>query len=251
MPADRGNTDHHLSTSGLNMHRTAVAQLRKVIIGQVLTGKPLLVTALTGALALTVSSGTARYQAEASDLTWSVPLSGVATAVNSQVFIGSSGGGIAHCDDVKATVSAKRGTGLSGDGIVSVTDLELKSIGNVDDACRAPYGLGVTISALGLPWDFDARAYDARTGVTTGRVSGIAVNVAVTNGCQITVADGSGGPGEVDATYENSTGRISILDYGHLKVTSTAGSCPGVVVGGEVILSGMFKLAPYGIIRSP
>ncbi|GAA1776987.1 hypothetical protein [Actinomadura chokoriensis] len=232
------------------MYSTAIAQLRNATFGQLLTGKPLLLTALAGTLALTLSSGTAGYKAAESNLTWSVPLSGVSTAVNSQVFIGTAGPWWAQCDSVRAKVSARRGTGLSGNGIVSIDSVELKNSANARGACTAPQGYEVTIVAAGLPWKFNARAYDARTGITTGRVSGITINAEVSNGCHVTVTDSPGDSGGVDATYDNSTGEITVFDYTHLSVSSFTGSC-SLQGSDQVVIGCTFRLAPYGIIRSP
>ncbi|MEU5991361.1 hypothetical protein ABZ806_20530 [Spirillospora sp. NPDC047418] len=232
------------------MYSTAIAQLRNATFGQLLTGKPLLLTALAGTLALTVSSGTADYKAAESNPTWSVPLSGVATAINSRTFIGTAGSWWAQCNSVRAKVSAERGTGLSGNGIISINSIEFENSADAGGACTTFGGYEATIAAAGLPWDFNAHAYDPRTGITTGRVSGITINAEVSNGCHVTVTDTPGNSGGVDATYDNSTGAITVFDYSHLSVSSSDDPC--MLQGGdEVVIRCTFILVPHGVIRSP
>lgn len=219
-----------------------------------LTGKVLAGTVAVGSLAATLSSSSAASQAQRAGSTWTVPISGVGTAVNSRVLLAWHGptGFQVSCDEVVAKASAKRGTGLSGDGIISISSVRLQSADNPGLGCTGPQGVGVKIVASGLPWRFNARSHDPGTGVTNGRLSGVTVTVTDdTLGCTLTVAGPGGTTGEVDASYRNSSGEITIADRGHLRITTATETCQPLAVGDEVDIDGVFTMVPRGVITSP
>ncbi|MFC4121068.1 hypothetical protein [Nonomuraea zeae] len=195
------------------------------------------------AMTLTLSSAGAGLDAQAQATTWTVPMSGIATGTGEISGMVAQVGWSMVCKTVEAKVSARRGVGLPGDGIISITGISFAPVGAT---CIGPLGLTMDVSVDTLPLKFDATAFDARTGMVAGRVSGVSVTVESSDGCVVTVA------GQADATYDNTSGAIVIADNSHLRIASVGPYCSssGLKVGQNAVLNGRFEVAPRGVITS-
>jgi len=202
-------------------------------------------------MALTLSSAPVSLatRAQTQGPTWTVPMSGIATGTGRLNATIAQVGWQVACHTVEAKARAHRGAGMSGAGVIAITSV---MFGSADDLCDGPLGLTMEVTVDTLPLNFDATAYDARTGVVAGRVSGLTVTVESSNGCVLTIAGPDGRPGQADASYSNPDGTIVIDDRGHLRVASQSAACnAGIKIGDSVIVDGRFELTPRGIITSP
>ncbi|GAA3605720.1 hypothetical protein GCM10022419_108160 [Nonomuraea rosea] len=195
-------------------------------------------------MTLTLSSAAAGFDAKAQAPTWTVPMSGIATGtgqISAQVV---QAGWFMSCNTVEAKVSARRGTGLPGEGVIAITGITFAPVGAT---CAAPFGATLDVTADVLPLKFNATAFDAATGKVAGRVSGISVGVESSDGCVLTAT------GQADATYDNSSGAILVEDTDHVRIATVNARCiaDGLKVGHNVIVEGRFDLAPRGVITSP
>jgi hypothetical protein len=177
-----------------------------------------------------------------SDPTWTIPISGVGTGTGLVIVQLSPGGFSATCDYAEAGVRAQRGTGLSGTGLISMTSITVSS-------CRNSFASPIQVTFSGLPWQFNATAYDPDHGTVVGRLSGITVTAKAGASCTFTLAAAGGGPGQADVSYTNSTGEITVNDTGHLHIVSQTG-CP-VDVGDTATIEAFLLLDPRGVITSP
>ncbi|WP_433359057.1 hypothetical protein [Streptosporangium sp. CA-115845] len=218
-------------------------------VGELARKTALRATVLGGVMALTLSSAPVSLATQAQALTWTVPMSGIASGAGHLNATHVQAGWSVSCNTVEAKVRAHRGTGMTGDGVIAITGV---MFGSADALCAGPLGLKMEVTVDTLPLKFDATAFDARTGMVAGRVSGITVTVESSNGCVLTIAGPNGKPGQADASYSNPDGTIVIDDRGHLRVTAQSSSCnAGIQIGDSIVVDGRFELTPRGILTSP
>ncbi|MEW9555488.1 hypothetical protein [Nonomuraea sp. NPDC050783] len=196
------------------------------------------------AMTMTLSSATAGFEARAQAPTWTVPMSGIATGTGEFMARIVQSGWFMSCKSVEAKVSARRGTGLPGAGIVSITGISFAPVGAT---CAGPLGTTLEVTADVLPLKFDATAFDPGTGRVAGRVSGVSVSVESSDGCVLTAT------GQADATYDNTSGAILLEDRDHLRIATVNARCgaDGIKAGENIVVEGSFDLAPRGVITSP
>jgi len=218
---------------------------RRTALGATVVGVAMTLTLSSASVGLTgLTAGTAQAQAP----TWTVPMSGIADGAGHLRAQHGQMGWLVICDQVEARVRAQRGAQMSGDGVIAITSMTFG-----DAPCSGVLGDTITLTVATLPLRFNALAYDASTSVVAGRVTGITVTATSNQGCVLTVAGPNGTAGQVDATYSNPTGTITVKDNSHLRVTSVTTGCArgGVKVGDNILLEGQFALSPRGIITSP
>jgi hypothetical protein len=157
----------------------------------------------------------------------------------------SSTGSVLSCTSSSGGGSLKSGTGLSGTGIGSITALSFTN-------CTGPLGLTFTVATSGFPYKLNATAYNATTGVTTGKITGIK---ATLNGpsCTASVAGTTATTaGTVKATYTNSTHKLKILTTGGTLHVWNVSGCAGLINSGDATtFSGSYTITPAQTITSP
>ncbi|QKW38626.1 hypothetical protein HUT06_35230 [Actinomadura sp. NAK00032] len=141
-----------------------------------------------------------------------------------------------------------------GIGIASLSSVNFSTPGNPNNWCDGPTGIVVKVTAMGLPWSFDADpgGYDALTGKTTGKLTGVKVKLESNINCtaEITAADGSGAyiSGEhTNPTNPGDPSTLTVSGANNLVVTSvTEATCPDTLinVGDTAALMGTYNLSP-------
>lgn len=202
---------------------------------------------LAGTAVLAASLGGAPAQAGAA-ATWTVSPGGAATAkatAGTITLTDTSTGAVGTCASSKATGTVKRGSGLSGQDIGTVTAAAFGS-------CAALGSVPMTVTSKGLPWRISFTSYNATTDVVAGTVSG--VKVVLTGSCDAAV-NGSSGPaadGVVRAVYNDRIGELTFLSsgsnlhYWHVK------HCYRLINDGDpVALTASYMVRPIQDITSP
>jgi hypothetical protein len=147
------------------------------------------------------------------------------------------------CRTSSLTGSLRPGSGLPGRDIGSVTALSLSHCFD-----------GTTYTSSGYPWHLTALSYNATTGVTTGRLSGIhlAYSSAGPPDCS-GIVDGTGATahnGTIPFRYNNATHTLRLTRGGTLHVYHN--TCPPPWHNGDQLaFGGSYTLAPAQAITSP
>jgi hypothetical protein len=179
--------------------------------------------------------------------TWTVKPGGKATVSGSLQFRDTKTTAVTPCRSVKLDASLKGGSGLDG-----------QSIGSITSATFAGCALGsvvisLTVAVHGLPWKLNAVNYTAKTGVTTGTITGIDL---VANGVGFTMTlDGTkagADNGMIRFAYTNATGKLKLLPTdGDLHTWEVAGGLGLVDNGDPQDPSGSLTVTPKQTITSP
>lgn len=181
-----------------------------------------LLTLSAAALALGVSAASA---SAATAVTWSVsPGGSISGAAGTTTLTDTTSGLAISCQTSTLTGTLKKGTGLKGAGLGTVTNVAFNNC-SVD-------GLTLSISSGAVKWPLNAVSY--KSGKTTGTITKIHVSISSSE-CSA-VIDGTSGTaknGKVKITYVNSTHKLSILPTGgNLHVWDVNG-CLGAVSNGD------------------
>ncbi|MGH3159714.1 MAG: hypothetical protein ACRDNF_24510 [Streptosporangiaceae bacterium] len=187
--------------------------------------KPLsaaLLTLSAAALALGMSAASA---SAATAVTWSVsPGGAISGAAGTTTLTDTTSGLAISCKTSTLTGKLKKGTGLKGDSLGTITNVAFNNC-SVD-------GLTLSISSGAVKWPLNALTYKSPT--TTGTITKIHVTVSSSE-CSL-VIDGTSGTadnGKVKITYSNKTHKLSILPTGgNLHVWDVSG-CLGAVSNGD------------------
>jgi hypothetical protein len=167
-------------------------------------------TASAAATALAVSLSVAPSSATTA-VTWTISPGGSVTTSGRLVLKDTSTGTPSFCKSVTLHATLKSGSGLDGAGIGSITSGTFTGCyldgGNVDP---------LSVVDNDLPWKLKATSYDAKTGISTGMITGIGLTI---NGALIcsAVLDGTAAGadnGVIRFTYTNSTGKLKLLPVG-------------------------------------
>jgi hypothetical protein len=195
----------------------------------------------SGAAALALSLATTTAMASSAS-TWSVKPGGSIKASGPAQVKDTKTGTVAKCSSVKLGGTLKKGSGLSGTGLGSVTSASFSG-------CKIAT-IAVTVKVHGLPWKLDATSY--KNGTTSGTVSGIDL-VATATGCKATL-DGTGAGkdnGMTKITYSNSSGKLSLLGPGGNLHSWAVSGCFGLVKNGDPEqASGTETVTPKQTIKS-
>ncbi|MFE7615891.1 hypothetical protein [Streptomyces sp. NPDC057496] len=143
--------------------------------------------------------------------------------------------------------SMPSGTHSDGEELAGITAF---SWGTPDAPCHGPLGMTITAGQLGAGMEFSAESHAG--GVTTGRLTGVAVAFAAETlfgRCTMTIS------GSLDhVTYDNSTGELSITDGAGLVMSDVSedGSCMGLLDNGhQVEYSATYVLDEPLTVTSP
>jgi hypothetical protein len=199
--------------------------------------------ALAGMLALSASAAGAATNSRVA-ATWTVKPGGAITAkAGKTTLTDKNTGSILTCTSSSGKGTVKKGSGLSGTGIGSITSLGFSN-------CTGPLSLTFTVKTTHFPWHLNAKSFAG--GVTTGTITGIHATLSGP-GCSATV-DGTGATannGSVTAKYSNSTGKLSTTGAGNLHVYNVSG-CAGLINNGDsTSFVGSYAVSPKQTITSP
>lgn len=205
--------------------------------------KRLTAVILGGGTALALALGTTA--AMAINATWTVKPGGAISFSGSAQVKDAATGTTAKCSSVKMSGTVKKGSGLSGTGIGTLSKASFSN-------CNVG-GIGVTVTVHGLPWKLNATSFNSTSGVTTGTISGIDL-VATNPACSATL-DGTGAGannGKTKITYTNSTGKIKLLGSGGNLHSYNVSGCLGLINNGDAQhASGSGTVTPKQTITSP
>lgn len=181
-----------------------------------------LLTLSAGALALGLSA-TSAFAATAT--TWSVaPGGSISGAAGTTTVTDTTSGLALSCKTSTLTGTLKKGTGLKGAGLGTVTNVAFNNC-SVD-------GITLSISSGAVKWPLNAVTYSS--GVTHGTITKIHVSISSSE-CSAVIdgTSGSANNGKVNITYTNSTHKLAILPTGgNLHVYDVSG-CLGAISNGD------------------
>jgi hypothetical protein len=196
-----------------------------------------------GATVALLASGTPSFATTAA--TFTVSPGGAATASGTAQVKDTTTGTIAKCTSLKLDATLKKGSGLKGAKIGSITGPSSAFTG-----CKIGT-IAVTVVASGFPWYLNATSY--ASGVTTGTITGIDL-VATATGCSATLDGTAAGAdnGKVKVKYTNSTGKLAILSTGGNLHDWAVSGCLGLENNGDPQdASGTTTVSPTQTITSP
>jgi hypothetical protein len=201
-------------------------------------------------VALAAAAGLLAPSASAATKTWTITKGGAVKAASKNfMFTDVTTKASLPCKTATAKARLKSGKHLPGVNAGLVTAATA-------GGCSVS-GVTVTISPGHLPWHLNLVSYNAKTGVTTGTLTGLHINFAVPLISCTAVVDGPGkkpaNNGMVKVTYTNKTGQLAILKVGgNLHLFNVAKGCMGVVKNGDTIaVSGTYTVTPKQKITSP
>jgi hypothetical protein len=177
--------------------------------------------------------------------TFTVTPGGAVTASGSAQVKDASTGTVAKCTKVTLNATLKKGSGLKGAKIGSITGPSTAFSG-----CTIGT-ISVTVTANGFPWFLNATSY--ASGKTTGTITGIDL-VATAPGCSATLDGTAAGAkdGKVKVTYTNSTAKLAILGTGGNLHDYAVSGCLGLINNGDAEkASGSTGVSPAQTITAP
>lgn len=206
--------------------------------------------ALIAGAAAAVLIGTSAAPALAVTATWTVKPGGAITGTAGKTTLvahGPQGPIPLVCTSSATKATLKKGRHLAGAGIGNITSVTFKNCGFS--------GLTFTVktsASTKTPWKLNAVKYNAKTGVTTGTITGIKATLSGPT-CSATV-DGTKAtnPGTVTVTYSNKTHKLTVLATGgNLHVWHVSG-CLGLIKNGNLsTFTGTYTIKPTTTITSP
>jgi hypothetical protein len=207
-------------------------------------GGTLLAGAAVAAVAC-LSGGPAFAAGPVAAATWTVtPGGSVSGTAGTTTLQDSTTGTALTCTSSAATGSLKSGSGLRNP-LGTIATLTFSN-------CTGPLGISFSTSVTG-PFPLNGAAYNAGTGVTTGKISNIHGSLSGPL-CSATVDGTSAGAnnGMVRAHYKNSTGKLTVLATGgNLHIYNVSG-CFGLINSGDTAtFSGSYAISPKQAISSP
>jgi hypothetical protein len=178
--------------------------------------------------------------------TWTVSPGGAITATSGKTTLkDTTTGSVLSCTSSTANATLKKGTGLAGAGLGSITGISFTN-------CTGPLGLTFTVTPGHLPWKLNAISYNA--GTTTGTITGIHATLTG-SGCSAVVdgaTSGTANNGKVKVTYTNGTHLLKVLTTGgNLHIWNVVG-CAGLIGSGDAsTFSASYSVSPAQTITSP
>jgi hypothetical protein len=208
-------------------------------------------TGLIAGAAAALMIGQSAAPALAATPTWSVKPGGNITAKSGTTILKDLVTHLGIKVELKCTSSTtkttlKKGHKLAGAGIGTITALSFVH-------CTGPDNISFTVGTpKHMAWKLNAAKYNAKTGTTTGSISGIHTTLSGP-GCQA-VVDGTGATknnGTVPITYVNRTHKLSVLAGGNLHVYGVQ-NCFGLIANGDhTTFTATYTVSPAQTITSP
>ena len=179
---------------------------------------------------------------------WTVKPGGAVTATAGKTVVTDATKGLSvTCTSSVAKGTLKKGSGLAGADIGTVTSLAYSG-------CNAT-GVTVSVTITGkMP--LNATAYNGTTKVASMTLTKIHGTISVSAiSCSATI-DGTGGAahnGMVKATFTNGTNTLKVLAKGgNLHLYNPSSSCNGAIGNKDAVnFTGSYKLTPKTTITSP
>jgi hypothetical protein len=194
-----------------------------------------LLTVMSAALVIGLGATTS---SAATAKTWRVsPGGSISGKAGTTTLKDTNSGTTVKCKTSTMTGSLKKGSGLSGTGLGTVTEVNFNN-------CTV---LGETLSLTSgaVTWALNAKS-ETSAGVVSGTITGIHIS-ASSSACSLVIdgTSGSADDGMVKVTYTNSTHKLKILaGGGNLHVYDVNG-CLGVVSNGDPgTITGNYKITP-------
>jgi len=202
----------------------------------------MLITGGATAMAVGASAGVALAVA----ITFTISPGGAITAkAGTTTLKDTKTGSVLSCASSSSSGTLKKGSGISGANIGSITKLSFSN-------CKGPLNLSFTVTNSAFPWTLSGTSFNATTGVTTGFINGIKSKLTGPS-CSANVGGATAtSKGKVKVTYTNSTGKLKVLTSGgNLHVWNVAG-CAGLINSGDATqFSGTYTVTPKQTIKSP
>ena len=181
--------------------------------------------------------------------TWTVRPGGAVTAKSGQLVIRNANT-TSQVECASSTIKAalKSGTGLPGAGIGSISSFTIAT-------CLGPLSIMFTMTLSHLPYALGATSYNASTGTTTAKITGIHGNFTGP-GCSY-VLDGTGASmdnGSTVVSYVNATHKLRFLPFGgnlHVYKLAGCGFLGGIHNNDHMTLSAAGTVTPAQTITSP
>lgn len=181
--------------------------------------------------------------------TWTVRPGGAVSAKSGLVFIkDASTGSVVSCPSSTIKATLKSGTGLPGTGIASLSSFTFAT-------CSGPLNFMYTMTLSHLPYALDATSFNASTGTTTAKITGLHGGFKGP-GCSY-VLDGTGAGmdnGVLVVTYANGTHKLKFLTTGgnlHVYRLSGCGGLGGIFNNDHITFSAIATMTPSQTITSP
>ena len=181
-------------------------------------------------------------------VTWTVKPGGAVTGTAGKTVVTDATKGLSvTCTSSVAKGTLKKGSGLAGAGIGTITSLAFKG-------CNVS-GITVSVTITGkMP--LNATAYNGTTKVASMTITKIhgTISVSAIN-CKATI-DGTGGAahnGMVKGTFTNGTNTLKVsAKGGNLHIYNASSGCNGAVSNNDAVnFTGSYKFAPKTTITSP
>ena len=205
------------------------------------------VAAIAAAVAV-LAAATGAAPTAAAAKTWTVRPGGSINATAGTITLADTPtGAMFLCASSGMSGTLRAGSGLPGGGIGSLATAAYSG-------CDAG-GFGARLSAGGLPWRLNLTSYDARTGVATGTISHLTIDVAGTGftcTAAIKATSGTAPDGVAAVSYAGKTGTLKILPGGGDLRWYHVHGCGGTVRDGDpATLSARYTITPRQAITSP
>ena len=178
--------------------------------------------------------------------TWTVKPGGAVTATAGTTTI-STGGNSVTCTSSVMKGTLKKGSGLAGAGLGTMTSLAFKN-------CTIA---GITVSAtITGTMPLNGVKYSATTKTASMTLTKIHGKISVASlGCSA-VVDGTSATahnGMVSGKFSNGTDTLTVLTTGgNLHLYHPSSGCAGVISNGQAVnFTGKYKFAPKTTITSP
>ncbi|TDC63376.1 hypothetical protein E1200_22485 [Actinomadura sp. GC306] len=116
--------------------------------------------------------------------------------------------------------------------------------------CITTGGISTTVTATGLPWNFNVVSYNPGTGVVSGTLTGVTLTITINSSptCTMTVGGPGSGPGTVNAAFGYSTGLIDLGVGGNLEVQTATPGCTGLAnLGDPYVFAAQYQINTWTV----
>lgn len=176
--------------------------------------------------------------------TWTVTPGGTVTGTAGTTTLkDTSTNTVLTCKSSSTTTTLKKGSGLAGAGIGSITALSFAS-------CTGPLGITFTVTSNKLPWHLNAVSY--ASGVTHGTITGINATLSGPSCSALVAGTTATTTGTVKATYSNTTHKLTVSPTGGTLHIWNVSGCFNLIHSGDAsTFTGAYAISPAQTITSP
>ncbi len=179
--------------------------------------------------------------------TWTITPGGAVTGSAGKTTLKDKNTGtVLTCTSSATAATLKKGSGQTNP-IGKITSVTFTN-------CSGPGGLkftATTSASPSHPWKLVASSYNASTGVTKGKITGVTASLSG-SGCSATVAGTSAtSTGTTNGDYSNKT-HVLTASGGNLHVWNVSTGCLGLINSGDASsFVGKYTISPAQTITSP